>query len=793
MQTTDCERRLTAILVADVTDYSRLMRADESGTRRRMKSQLDEVIGPRVAARRGHIVNRVGDSLLIEFPSIVEGLECAVDIQRNLAQRNLGTPKDQRLYWRIGVNFGDVVVDEDEIYGDGVNIAARLETLAEPGGICVSEAVFTEVRNKLKVPFESLGPQRLKNISDPIHVYRLKTGQESSNRPVGSSWASAPRTILERPSVAVLPFANLTSEKRNEYLANGLTEDLITFLSMSPEFFVIDRTSSFLFDERPQDLATVGEQLGVRYLVLGSLQQDQNRFRVTVQLIEATSNIQLWAGKYDRADADLIEVRDEITQSIAATLMTTSGQIAKAELKRQSKKSPEAFNAYDHYLKAREYHHQSILPPWDAGKSASEAAKAELLKSIEMSDSPYLSSYAALAWQHGIDFEWGYSSDQEMTGELAFENAKTAIRNAPDDHMGHWIMGWAYLFVKKDHVRAMYHYKRARELNVGDSRLLAEMAQLLIFSGEYEQAIAQLEQAIQLNPFHEQWYDEFLAWAHEENGDPGLAISILSKLDELEGIWSHAVLARAYAQTGQIDRFKNQIGILDEMTQVQVNEKFSMPFWKRWVDEKCPYQDPARENRVITVMEEAFEKIGVTDRLPRKLAAVLYADVAGYSRLTGEDEDGTHRRLSEYLDLITETIGLHQGKVIHYAGDAVLADFGTVTDALACAMSIQSELADRNQDLPAERKVQFRIGVNLGEVIVDRDDIYGDGVNVAARLEDLAEPGGICVSEAVRGAVGRKLKLSYEFLGEREVKNIAELVRAYKVTLDEGGAKRTIH
>ena len=170
MRTSDFERRLSAILVADVTDYSRLMRADESGTRRRMKSQLDEVIGPRVAARRGHIVNRVGDSLLIEFPSIVEGLECAVDIQRNLAQRNLGTPKDQRLYWRIGVNFGDVVVDEDEIYGDGVNIAARLETLAEPGGICVSEAVFTEVRNKLKVPFESLGPQRLKNISDPIHV-----------------------------------------------------------------------------------------------------------------------------------------------------------------------------------------------------------------------------------------------------------------------------------------------------------------------------------------------------------------------------------------------------------------------------------------------------------------------------------------------------------------------------------------------------------------------------------------------------------------------------------------------
>ncbi len=793
MQDTDSERRLTAILIADVTGYSRLMRADELGTRRRLKAQLEEVISPRVAARRGRIVNAVGDSLLVEFPSIVEGLECAVDIQRNLAQRNLNTPPDERLYWRIGINFGDVVVDEDEIYGNGVNLAARLEILAEPGGICVSEAVFSEVKNKLKVGFESLGEQRLKNIADPVHVYRLKIGQESSSSSAGASWADAPQTILDIPSVAVLPFANLTANQTNEHLANGLTEDLITYLSMSPEFFVIARTSSFSFDERPHDLETVGRQLGVRYLVLGSLQQDQNRFRVSVQLIEATTNVQLWAGKYDRENAELMEVRDEITHSIAATLMTSAGQIAKAELKRQSKKSPEVFDAYDHYLKAREYFHQSILPPWEAGRTASDLATQELLKAIEMSDPLYGSSYAALGWQHAIDFEWNYGGDQEMSAKLAFENAKTAVRNAPDDHMAHWIMGWAYLFTQRNHVRAMSHYNRARELNVGDSRLLAEMAQLLIFSGEYEQAIAQLELAIQLNPFREQWYDEFLAWAHEENGQPGMAIEILSKLDELEGIWSHAVLARAYAQTGQMDRFQDRIEILDELTQIQMNERFTLPFWEKWVRQKCPYKDDARAERIVTIVKIALERTGAAGRLLRKLAAIMYADVAGYSRLTGEDEEGTHRRLSEYLDFITGAIEQNQGKVVHYAGDAVLADFGTVTDAVTCATSIQSELSNRNQDLSSERKVQFRIGVNLGEVIVDRNDIYGDGVNVAARLESLAEPGGICISEAVRSSVGTKLGLEYEFMGERELKNIAGPVRAYKIVMGPGGKSQIPH
>ena len=302
-----------------------------------------------------------------------------------------------------------------------------------------------------------------------------------------------------------------------------------------------------------------------------------------------------------------------------------------------------------------------------------------------------------------------------------------------------------------------------------------------IFSGEYEQAIAQIEQAIALNPFREQWYDEFLAWAYEESGEPERAIKILAKFGELEGIWSHAVLARAYAETGQIARFKEQLGIMDELAQVQFNERFSLAFWKDWVRQYSPYRDESRAERVITIVREAFERIGVGDRLPRKLAAILYADVAGYSRLTGEDEEGTHRRLSDYLDSISNSIEQHQGKVVHYAGDAVLADFGTVADAVTCATSIQTDLGVRNKNLPDDRKVQFRIGINLGDVIVDRDDIYGDGVNVAARLEGLAEPGGICASRSVFEQIKNRLDLDHVDLGEQAGKNIAEPVHAYRI------------
>lgn len=610
MESKRFNRRLSAIMFADAADYSRLMGIDENDAHHQMISHRREVIDPGIEARQGHIVNTSGDGLLVEFPSVIGAVECAVDIQRALAKRNLEIAKDRRLCWRIGINFGDVIVEEDDIYGDGVNIAARLEQMAEPGGICISGAVFREVRNKIDVGFESLGEKWLKNIAEPTRVYRAAHGlARSSPAPARPDYRS-PELVADRPSIVVLPFANLTPDKSKQYLVDGLTEDLITDLSMSPEFFVVARTSSFAFKEGNYDLGIVAQRLGVRYVVVGSVQEDNRGFRVSVQLIEAATGIQLWARRYDRKNADLFEVRDEITRSIAATLMTTAGEIAKAELRRQSRKDPENFNIYDHYLKARYYFHRSTQPPWKRGKDYSNLSKAEFTRAIGLSDPPYWPLFAGLAWQYAIDFDWAYSRNPNKSAKLAFDNAVIAVKNAPHDHMAHWVMGWAYLFTKRDYERALYHYTQARELNVGDSRLLAEMAQLLIYTGKHDHAIEQLEQAIRLNPLHEQWYDEFLAWAYEEKGQPEKAIELLSRFDELEGIWSHAILARAYAQTGKLDRFKEQIALMDKMAREQFKKPFSSLFWREWVRQREPYKDSARAERVISVIDEALKQIG---------------------------------------------------------------------------------------------------------------------------------------------------------------------------------------
>lgn len=611
MNSRTSKRRLTAILIADVSDYSRLMGVDEIETHRQMKIHRLEVIDLEISKHDGKIVHTAGDAILAQFPSIVGAVECAISIQQDLRRRVSESPEDKRLYWRIGINFGDVIVEDNDIYGDGVNVAARLEKLAEPGGICISHGVYSEVKNKTKVTFKSIGEQWLKNIAEPVHAYRSITEPDLTLPSGGDNAKQTPQVILDRPSIAVLLFANLTHRKDNQYLVEGLTEDLITDLSMSPEFFVIARTSSFAFGDGQKDLKTVARQLGVRYVVVGSVQQDDAGFRITARLIEAETGVQLWAGRYDRVNAELLEVRDEITHSIAATLMTTAGPIAKAELKRQSRKAPQSFTIYDHYLKAREYFHQSIVPPWDVGREAHEKAKAEFMKAIKMSDPPYWPLYAGLAWQYAIEFDFAYSSDIEKSAQLAFDNAAIAVKNAPDNHIAQWIMGWTYLFVKKDHNRAMHHYNKARELNVGDSRMVAEMAQPLIYTGKYEQAITLVKQAIRLNPFHEQWYDEFLAWAYEESGQPGKAIEVLTKFSELEGIWSYLILARAYAQTGQMDSFQAQIEKIDELAQQQMNERFSLEFVKKWVHQREPYEDEARSQRIIDTMDKALKQVGM--------------------------------------------------------------------------------------------------------------------------------------------------------------------------------------
>ncbi|MGI9511789.1 MAG: adenylate/guanylate cyclase domain-containing protein [Anderseniella sp.] len=600
-------RRLAAVLVADVANYTALMGVDEAGTHDLLISQRELVVDPEIDAHSGRIVKSTGDGVMVEFPSVIAAVNCAVELQAKLIRKNQDVPHDRKLRWRIGINYGDIIVESNDIYGDSVNIAARLEALAEPDGICISEKVFREVRAKIGVTFESIGEQRLKNIVEPVTVYRssFEMGKKTDPFNLVASPSRAP--LSDRPSVAILPFVNLSPGKGNQYLVDGLTEELIIDLSMSPEFFVIDRGSSFIFGGRGHDLRDIASKLGVRYLVMGSLQQGEDRIRVTSELIEADTGIQLWTSRYDRRNPDLLEVVDEIARSIAASLMTSSGQIAKAELKRQVVKAPKEFTVYDHYLRARDCFHKSLLPPWDKGKDWSRLAMEKFTKTIEMSDPPYWPAVAGLAWQHAIDFDWDYSDDHEASGRQAFEHALRAVKNEPDLHLGQWALGWAYLFYKHDHARAEHHYSLARELNVGDCRLLAEMAQLLILTGRYEQAIMNLNQAIRLHPYHEQWYDEFLGWAYEENGQPEQAVKVLGRFTELEGTWSYLVLARSYLQLGQADKVKEYFKDVDRLHRQSTGQAFTLEAWTDWVRRRDPYEDPDRAKRVIELTKAVFE------------------------------------------------------------------------------------------------------------------------------------------------------------------------------------------
>src|SRR5665811_2381808 len=305
------ERRLAAILAADVAGYSRLMGVDEEGTLAALKADRREIIDPKIAEHRGRIVKTTGDGALVEFASSVDAVRCAMEIQRALAERNAAIPEDRRIEFRIGINVGDIIVDENDIYGDGVNIAARVETLASPGAICRSENAYQQMKGKLTLVVSDMGEQQLKNIAQPVRVYRVRLD--------GATATVAP-TLPDKPSIAVLPFANMSGDPEQEYFADGISEDIITGLSKLRWFFVIARNSSFIYKGNAVDVKRVARELGVRYVLEGSVRKSGNRVRITAQLIDAATNNHIWADRYDGELTDVFALQDEITKKVVAAI-----------------------------------------------------------------------------------------------------------------------------------------------------------------------------------------------------------------------------------------------------------------------------------------------------------------------------------------------------------------------------------------------------------------------------------------------------------------------------------------
>jgi adenylate cyclase len=486
MSTESVHRRLAAILAADVVAYSRLMGVDEEGTLAALTGHLDELIEPCIAAHRGRVVKTTGDGLLAEFASVVDAVRCAVAFQDGMMERNAEVPEDRRIAFRVGVNLGDVIVRDGDVFGDGVNIAARLEGLAEPGGICVSEMVHQTVDSKIEHPFEDLGPQRVKNIGKPVRAFALRLRREDARRPGDASKTDPP--MPARPSIAVLPFENMSADAEQEYFSDGITEDIITELSKISGLFVIARHSAFTYKGKPVTLKQVGRELGVRYVMEGSVRRAGNRLRITAQLIDAETDHHLWAERFDRDIEDIFAVQDEVARRVADALAVT---LKPGERERLAHAPTDNLEAYNLYLRAR-------ATAWPPNLSNILSARNAYARVIEI-DPTFAGGHAGKSITHAMEVLFGHSSQPEKAGRLALDSAERAVTLDPEFARSHSALGMAYTALGQ-HDRAVLAAARAIELQPGDADSHSFHGRSLMFAGDGERACDAIRTALRLDP-----------------------------------------------------------------------------------------------------------------------------------------------------------------------------------------------------------------------------------------------------------------------------------------------------
>jgi adenylate cyclase len=488
MTTGRVERRLAAILAADVAGYSRLMGVDEEGTLAALKDHRRAVIDPKIAEHRGRIVKTTGDGMLVEFVSVVDAVRCAVDVQRGMLERNVEVAPDRRIQFRIGINVGDIISDDNDIYGDGVNVAARLETLAEPGGICVSRIVHDQVCDKLDFSFEDMGEQQVKNIARPVRTHRILLTRPDETISAAHSSPRFARPLPQKPSIAVLPFANMSGDAEQEYFSEGITEDIITNLSHNHSFFVISRGTSFTYKGSAVDVSKVGRELGVRYVLEGSVRRAGNRVRITAQLIEAASGHHLWADRYDRELADVFAVQDEIARSITGAI--APGIIA-AEIRQAQRKDPDQLDAWDRTVRAH----------WHIRRFTREdlAEARRLLTEAIALDPASSTAYADLAFARHFEAVFGWGDGPVESHIRLGEAARKAVAADDSDAMAHTALAIFELF-SGHHEEARRRLHRALDLNPNSESARGYLGVSYAFGGDYEAALPHLEEAVRLSP-----------------------------------------------------------------------------------------------------------------------------------------------------------------------------------------------------------------------------------------------------------------------------------------------------
>ena len=565
------ERRLAAILAADVVGYTRLMGADEPGTLRRLTELRQDVLNPIIAEHNGRLVKLMGDGLLVEFASVVDALNCAVAWQNGVAEREAAVDEDLRLQFRIGINLGDVIVEDEDIHGDGVNIAARLEGLAEPGGICVSRTVVNHVKGKLEVDLEDLGERQIKNVAEPVGVYLVVL------EPTSASSMSGPAEELalpDKPSIAVLPFTNMSGDPEQEFFADGITEDIITTLSRILGLFVIARSSTFTYKNKAVNVRQVSRELGVRYVLEGSVRTAGNRVRVTAQLIDASSDLHLWADRFDRELTDVFAVQDEITTNVVKALQVELIEGEQARVWHHTTDNIQAWSCLT----------QAVVHFVNKLSSESTQAARKLLEEALALDPNYAAAWVWLGQMHWHDarFLWSDAPDESLA--KALECAKKARSSSGTYSELHTLLGSIHL-MRREFEEAVSECEKAVSLDPSGAYATGFLGFALNWVGRPAEGLSLAQKAMRYSPLHASWYFGVAAHAYRllERHKDAIAVYQKAIRQTPDYISPHIGLTASYAETGRIEEARKQAAEI-----LRIDPRFSVGRYAAALTYKLP-------------------------------------------------------------------------------------------------------------------------------------------------------------------------------------------------------------
>ena len=621
------KRKITAIFSADAVGYSRLMAENESATVQTIATYR-EIMSSLVKQHRGRVVDSPGDNMLAEFSSVVAAVQCAVAVQNEFETRNAELAENRRMEFRIGINLGDVIDEDDRIYGDGVNIASRLESLADSGGICISKTAFDQIETKLPLGYEYLGEQSVKNIPKPVGAYRVlmqprvtvadEPGKEKPanlrsraiivgsvavilvavvvgfwqfyNRRSSVDPASLEKMaypLPDKPSIAVLPFVNMSGDRAQEYFSDGITEDLIVDLSKISGLFVIARNSVFVYKGKPVKIAEVGRELGVRYVLEGSVRMADNKIRITAQLVDASTEGHLWAQRYDRELKDIFSLQDDVTQRIVAAL---SVKVTEDEQKRLLRRYTDNMEAYDYYLRGLEYFSKLT-------KETNILARQMLQRAIDL-DPQFAAAYALLGLAHSQEWTQGWSQDSQPL-EHAFELAQKAIALDETLPLGYAILGEVYLH-KKKHEKAIAAQQKAIALSPNDADGIGGLGGIMTWAGRPEEAIGLAKKAMRLNPMYPTEYLWNLGHAYYLMGRIEEAVETLNRARDRspEYIPVIAYLAASYAELGRMEEARAAAAEFSRLS-----PRIPIDAWR--------YRLPYKDKKIVDRLYSSWRKAGM--------------------------------------------------------------------------------------------------------------------------------------------------------------------------------------